>query len=135
MRAVADQHFARPSSLLQARRNVHRIAGHERSAAVATTRHDHAAVYADAELDAEAALGRKLLIQAGDLVAQLNGGAHRAQRVIFVKQRNAEDRHDGVADELLDRATVALQDRSGGREVARQGATHRFRIELLAEGR
>ena len=35
--------------------------------------------------------------------------AHRAERIVLVQLRDAEDRHDRVTDELLHRATVALQ--------------------------
>jgi len=38
----------------------------------------------------------------------LRGGAHRAERVVLVPRRHAEDRHDGVADELLDGPAVLL---------------------------
>ena len=54
----------------------------------------------------------ELAVEAGEGRPHLGGGAHRPQRVVLVDARNAEDRHDGVADELLDRAAVALEGRS-----------------------
>jgi hypothetical protein len=56
---------------------------------------DHlAGVEPDARLEAE--LGKH--------ISHLGCRPHRAQRIILVDGRHAEDRHDGVADELLYRA-------------------------------
>src|SRR5262249_47180050 len=66
------------------------VAGHE---GLALTRDDAAGVDADPELRA----------------AELRGRAYGTQRVVLVGLRHAEDRHDGVADELLDAAAVAPQ--------------------------
>ena len=38
-----------------------------------------------------------------------DGRADRTQRVVLMHLRHAEDRHDGVADELLHGAAVALE--------------------------
>ena len=48
-------------------------------------------------------------------LADLGGRPHRAQRVILVQLRDAEDRHHRVADELLDRPAVALDDGAASR--------------------
>jgi hypothetical protein len=42
-------------------------------------------------------------------VAHGERGPHRAFRIVLVRDRSAEERHDGVADELLDRAAEALE--------------------------
>ena len=42
-------------------------------------------------------------------VSQLGGGATAAQRVVLADERNPEDGHHRVADELLDRAAVPLE--------------------------
>ena len=55
----------------------------------------------------------------GDGIAHLDRRPHRAQRVVLVDVRQPEDRHRRVADELLDRAAVALEDRAQLRVVAR----------------
>ena len=61
------------------------------------------------------------------------GGSHRAQCVVLVRDRNPEDRHDRVADELLDGAAVALDDRAQILEVAAHARAQRLRIGRLAE--
>ena len=58
--------------------------------------------------------------QLGQGLPQLDGSPHRSQRVVLVHERNAEDSHDGVADELLHRAAVMLDDRLHALEVARE---------------
>ena len=42
-------------------------------------------------------------------VANRERSAHGAFRIVLVRDRRAEDRHDRVADELLDRAAEALE--------------------------
>ena len=44
-----------------------------------------------------------------DGVADRQRGTYRPLRVILVHDRCAEDRHDGIADELLHRAATLLQ--------------------------
>jgi len=63
----------------------------------------------------------------------LVGGAHGTQGVILVDGRDPEDRHHRVADELLDRATVAFHDSPDGREIATHQGSQRFGVELLSE--
>ena len=81
---------------------------------------DHlAGVDADPRLDAE--LRQR--------VAHLDGGPHGAERVVLVHLRHAEDRHHGVADELLDGAAVPLDDRLHLVEVAREDRAQRLGVE------
>ena len=49
-----------------------------------------------------------LLVQVLDRVEDLQRGAHGAIRIVLVRGRRAEDGHDRVADELLDRAAEVL---------------------------
>ncbi len=49
--------------------------------------------------------------------------------------RQPEDRHRGVADELLDDAAMALDDRLHALELAREQGAERLRVERLAESR
>ena len=51
---------------------------------------------------------------------EVEGGANGALGVVLLGDRRAPDRHHGVADELLDGAAVALDDRPRGLEVAGQ---------------
>ena len=49
-------------------------------------------------------------LERGELGPDRVGGADRPQGVVLVDDRDAEDRHDRVADELLDGAAVRLDD-------------------------
>jgi hypothetical protein len=51
-----------------------------------------------------------------------------------VRDRRTPDRHDRVADELLDRAAVAADDVGGELEVPRQRLADLLRVALLGEG-
>ena len=51
----------------------------------------------------------ELGVQVGERSPHLVGRAHGAQRVVVVDDRDAEDGHHRVADELLDRAAVPLE--------------------------
>jgi hypothetical protein len=50
-----------------------------------------------------------------------------------VDDRDSEDRHDRVADELLHRATVPLHDRLHTLEIPGEQCPKRLRVELLSE--
>src|SRR5262249_19468309 len=60
-------------------------------------------------------------------------GAHGALGVVFVRLRCAEDRHDLVADDLVDSAAVPLDDIGDALERAVDDALHLFGIAHLAE--
>ena len=66
---------------------------------------------------------------------ELEAGPDGPLRVVFLSDRGAPDRHHGVADELLDGAAVAPDDRPGELEVARQDLAHLLGVALLREGR
>ena len=120
--ARADQDLARPGSLLQPRRDVHGVAGDERLAGAGD---DLAGVHADADLEAEP----------GDGVAHLDRRPNGSQRVVLVDLGQPEDRHRRVADELLDRAAVALEDRAELGVVAAHELAQDLGIGPLAERR
>ena len=66
---------------------------------------------------------------------QLERGAHRALGVVFVRGGRAPHGHDRIADELLDRAAVALDDLACDIEIARQRLADVFRVTFLGKGR
>ena len=68
-----------------------------------------------------------------DRVAQLDRGAHRAERVVLGGDRDAEHGHHRVAHELLDRAAVALEDHARGLVVAPHEGAQRLRIGAVAD--
>ena len=57
----------------------------------------------------------------------------RTERVVLVNRRQAEDRHDGVADELLRPAAERLQLLGGGVEEPAQHLACALRVEALRE--
>jgi hypothetical protein len=115
-RALADEDLARLGGLLESRRDVDRVAGDEGAALARLSHHDVAGVHADpqreriAEQLLEPALHRERRVQ-------------RALRVILLRRGRAEGRHDGIADELLDRsARVGDLRRHRVVEAVEQGA-------------
>ena len=61
--------------------------------------------------------------------------AHRPLGVVLVRDRRAPDRHHRVADELLDRAAVALDQRAARVEVAREQLAHLLGVAALGQRR
>jgi hypothetical protein len=59
---------------------------------------------------------------------------HRPQGIVVVQQWDAEDGHDGVADELLHLAAVLLEHAPRLTDVALYHAADRLGVERLAEG-
>jgi hypothetical protein len=62
---------------------------------------------------------------------QVERGAYRSLGVVLVSDRGAPHGHDGIADELLDRAAVPLHDRPCGLVVAPQQLAHGLGVALL----
>ena len=61
------------------------------------------------------------------------GGARRACRLVAMRHRSAEDRHDRIADVLVDAAAEALDDRVDDAEEALEQLMDVFGIELLRQ--
>ena len=121
-RLRADQHVAGRRALLQPRRDVHGVAGDQRVALAG----DHlAGVDADPRREAE----RR------DRLPHLPGRAHGPQGVVLVRNRYAKHGHDCVADELLHRAAVALEDHPHLLVVRAHGRPQRLRVDAIAERR
>ena len=68
-------------------------------------------------------------------VVDIERGTRRAQRVGVVRARSAEQRHDGIADVLVDRAAVSEHDAVDERSVAADDVAQFFRIERLRTAR
>jgi hypothetical protein len=58
---------------------------------------------------ADAVVAFELAVEASSAVAHVGRGADRAERVVLVQLRDAEHRHHGVPDELLDGSSVAFE--------------------------
>jgi hypothetical protein len=67
--------------------------------------------------------------------AHLGGGADGSQRVVLVHRGDAEDGHDGIADELFDGTAVRLDDCLHLLEVTSQKGLQHLRVTVLAERR
>jgi hypothetical protein len=80
-------------------------------------------------LDRDAELLLELCVQRPERLPHLVRGQHGAQGVVLVEDGDAEDGHDGVPDELLDRASVPLDDGTHLGEEAGHDAAERLRIE------
>jgi hypothetical protein len=106
-RLLSDQHLSRRGRLLEPRRDVDRIARRE---PFRRPGHDLPAVHADPALHAER----------GNRIADLDRRTAGAKRIVLVQDRYPEDGHHRVADELLHRAAVALDDRADRVEVPRE---------------
>ena len=115
VRLLAEEHLSRLRRLLEPGRDVDRVSGRQ---PLLGAGHHLAGVDAHPQLEPRAVGAFELLVQLCEAVAELRRGAHRAQRVVLVHGRDAEDGHHRVADELLDGAAVPLDDRLRRLEVA-----------------
>ena len=94
--AFADEHLARRRCLLEPRRDVHGVAGRERASFAGPPDHDVPGVHPNPQREAVAE----------EALQALEHPQRRLQcplRVVLLGGRRAEDRDDGVADELLHR--------------------------------
>ena len=110
---LADQHGAGRCDRLEPRGRVHEVAG-DHALPVAAEGHGR---LAGQDPGAEQAAGRRVRGSCATASTQVERGADRPLGVVLVGDRCAPDRHDRVADELLDGPAVALDDRPGEREV------------------
>ena len=118
---------------LQSLGEVHRVAGHEPLAGDVIACDDLTRVDADAagELDAPPLL--ELEVQLGQRALHLRRRAHRAKRVVLVRDGDAEDGHHLVAAKSLDRPSVLPDDLGHRFRVARHDSTRRLGVGCLSE--
>ena len=124
---LADEDGAGRRHRLEPRRGVHHVAGHHPLAD--GTDRDRCLAGQDAGPQLEGLVAR-LAPEMADGVDEVEGRADRPLGVVLLCDRRAPDGHHGVADELLDRAPVALDDLPAQIEVARQELA-----DLLGVGR
>ena len=133
MRRLADEHFAGGGRLLQARRDIDGVAGHE--GLLGRAGDDLAGVHADPCRERDAVLALELLVEELERHAHVGGGAHRSERVVLVHERDPEHCHHRVADELLDGSPMAFDRGLHLVEVARHHPAERLGVEPLTERR
>ena len=110
----ADEHLAGPGQAAQAGGGVHGVAGQGVGAGAGVAAPGDHQAGVDAGVHAEARPARRRIQvddQPVDRGVQLERGRDRPPRVVAPRQRHAEERHDLVADELVDGAAVALDHR------------------------
>ena len=73
-----------------------------------------------------------LFPQCGDGGREVEGRADRPLGVVLVGGGRAPDCHDGIADELLDRSAIALDELAAGLKVTRQQVSNLLSIPALA---
>ncbi len=132
-RRVADEDLAAAGAHLEALCHDDGVPGRERIAVRRIAREDLAGVDPGADVDPHAVGPLELVVEMGQLIAQLDRGAHGPERIVLVHDRDPERGHNGIADELLDRAAVPFEHLARGLVIARPHAAQRFRVEPLAE--
>ena len=135
VRALADDDAADGRMLLKSRRGVHDVArDHSFAFCGPRAQRDHrlAAVDGPANCEFEIWMLRVELVDRGQ---DAQRRAHRALGIVLVRDRRAEDRHDRVADELLDRAAEPLDLLLHARVVRTQARADVLRIGLLGRSR
>ena len=87
----------------------------------------------DADPDVEFDAG--LPAERRDHVDEFEGGTDRSLGVVLVGDRGTPQRHDGIADELLDGTAVAIDDHPGALEISILQLAHGLGIAARGERR
>jgi hypothetical protein len=135
IRLLAEEDLAGPGGLLEAGGDVDGIAGGVEVAFGWVADDDFAGVDAGADGQRHTPLARELLVQVAETHAHVDGRPDGTEGVVFVRDRDPESGHDRIADELLNRAPVVLEDRAHLLEVAFHDAAEDFRVEFFPEPR
>src|SRR5439155_14602261 len=77
----------------------------------------------------------EVVVQGRERGAHAMRGPYCPQGVVLMEDWNAEDRHDRVADELLDGPPVLVERPLHRPEIAAHDPAERLGVELLAETR
>ena len=130
---LVDEDRVRRGCRLQPGCRVDDVAGHHSLALcrAGAERHDHLA-RRHADPNVQIAL---LQVQLGDRFPDGQRRADRPLGIVLVHHGRAEQGHDGVADELLDRAPVPLELGADERVVVGELSPHILRVEPLCPAR
>jgi hypothetical protein len=126
IRRLADKHAVDRSRGLQARCRVHNVA---RRHALPGLRACVEVNQCFARVHRDPRLNRILLARP---ITNRERGAHSAFRIVLVRNRRTEERHDRIADELLHRAAEPLELASQALVIGTEDRLDVFGVELLA---
>ena len=114
----AQERLHRRRRLLEPRRHVHGVTGRKPLVPGRLVGHDLAGVHAGAIRHRHAVVAVERNVERVQAAAHVERRPHGPQRIVLMRLRQPEHRHDGVADELLDGAAVTLDGRPHDVEVA-----------------
>ena len=77
----------------------------------------------------------KLIVSRSDHFLHLQSGPDRAQGVVLLRDRCAEQRHQAVAKVMTDDSVMTVHDFGKQTQHTIEHVTQRFRLELLGESR
>ncbi len=95
------------------------------------TYHDRSRVHRHPNLDAIEAFGFALAVPDVQGLQQFDGRTHGALGVILLRQRRTEERHDGIADEFIERAAVFENDIRSDRKELIEKCRHVLRRQAF----
>ena len=128
-----DQDLAHRRGLLEPRGGVHRVAGRHYVGRPRGADDDLARRDPDPHAQLHSEPGLQVVAEHADGLARLDRSPDAAKGIVLVRLRHPEQCDDGVADELLDVAAVALEGCRYCAEVAVHHPSHGLGVELLAE--
>ena len=131
-RRLADEDASGLRRALDARGRVHEVAGDH----PVPFRPERDRCLAGEHPGPRSQLGRtELLAEQRDSGDEVERRAHRTLGIVLLRDRGAPDRHDGIADELLDRAAIALDDLPRAVEISSEDLSCLLRVTVLRCGR
>ncbi|HEX9270070.1 MAG TPA: hypothetical protein VF998_09515 [Candidatus Limnocylindria bacterium] len=126
---LPDDHLTSIGALLQARRDVHDVAGHEELVVASGPSHRAAGVDSHADVQLETIAAPDL----GHRITHRKSGTYGTLGVVLVDTRDAENDHDGVSYELLDGSAMSFSDLAHAREIPSHERPDDFGIPFLTE--
>ena len=129
-RPLAHRHASRPGRALKPRGHVHRVASHR--VGLADRAREHLTrVHADSQLEVHAR--GQSGVDLGHCILHPEARPDGALRVVLMGHRGAEERHDVVADVLVDGAAVALDLVTESKQRAVDLRLHLLGVHSLGE--
>src|SRR5581483_222859 len=128
---IVDEHRARVGGRLHARGSIDQVAGDHSL----PLRAQSDSCLAGRDTRAELQVRTRLVTELRDCYHEIERGPYRPLRVVLTCHRSTPDCHYCVADELLDRAAVAADQRPCHLEIPREELTNLLRVTGLRKRR